>query len=169
MKKGHNIRIATIDDLKEIIQIYNYAVKSTFETADTVSLNWKNKKTWFKKHPPESYPLFVYEIKGQIKGWISISPYREGRKALKFTIEISYYVHPENKQMGIGSYLLEHAIKKCKKLKYKTLLAIVLDKNEKSINLLKKYQFSEWGHMPNVAEFDGIECGHVYYGLRILN
>ena len=39
--------------------------------------------------------------------------------------------------------------------------------NWDSIGLLKKFGFEQWGHMPNVADFDGAECGHVYLGKRI--
>jgi len=31
----------------------------------------------------------------------------------------------------------------------------------------KKFNFQKWGDMPNAAEFDGLECNHQYYGLRI--
>ena len=169
MKVVHAIRHADIRDLEAIITIYNYAVHSKFETADTDEINWKNRISWLKSHKPGTYPIFVYEVDGIVAGWISLSPYRKGRKALKFTIEISYYVHPEFKQTGIGSNLVEHAIAKSRELNYKTLIAIILDKNEKSINLLLKYGFLKWGHLPAVAQFDNTECGHVYYGLRIAN
>ena len=47
------------------------------------------------------------------------------------------------------------------------LFAIILDSNQGSIRLLEKYGFKKWGHLPRVADFDGIEVGHLYYGLRI--
>ena len=167
MIDGHVIRNAAIKDLAEIVNIYNCAIHSKFETADTSSIHWKKKIGWFKKHKPDTYPIFVYDINGIVAGWISLSPYREGRKALRFTIEISYYVHPAFKQKGIGSNLLEHAIESSRALNYKTLLAIVLDRNQASINLLMKYGFLQWGQLPDIADFDSAECGHVYYGLRI--
>lgn len=167
MMDGHVIRKAQIEDLEEIINIYNCSIFSKFETADTLKINWKKRISWFKNHKSETYPIFVYEIKGIVVGWISLSPYRKGRKALRFTIEISYYVHPEFKQKGIGSNLMEYVIEISRGLNYKTLLAIVLDKNVRSINLLTKYGFSKWGHLPNIADFDISECGHLYYGLRL--
>ncbi len=167
MKNTHNIRPAIIEDLEAITSIYNYAIVSKFETADTIQQNWKKRISWFKSHTPNAYPIFVYEINGIVAGWISLSPYRKGRKALRFTIEISYYVHPDFKQQGIGSALMDYAINKSRELNYKTLLAILLEKNKKSIQLLLKYGFEKWGQMPNIADFDGTECGHLYYGLKI--
>lgn len=155
-------------DLEAIVDIYNFAVRSKFETADLVEIKWPERLPWFREHDPGNYPLFVYEIDGNIAGWISISSYRPGRQALRFTVETSYYVHPDFKRQGIGSKLITHAIAEAKERKYKSLFAIILDKNEASIKLLLKHGFAQWGHLPGVADFDGEECGQVYYGLRIL-
>ncbi len=166
MKKGHLICLATINDLEAITGIYNYAISSTFETADTVPFNWKRRKGWFNSHIPEKYPVFVYKIHDTVAGWVSISPYREGRKALRLTVEVSYYVHPAYKRQGIGSSLLAKAVTESTRLEYRTIIAIVLDKNENSIKLLKKNGFRKWGHLPDIADFDGAVCGHVYYGFH---
>jgi len=162
-----NIRTATYEDLESIIEIYNQAINSKFETADITEIKTSDRIEWFLNHKPNTYPIFVYEIQGKILGWISLSPYREGREALKFTIEISYYVHNKFKRQGIGSELIEYALLSGKKLGYKTIFAIVLDKNEASIKLLEKFGFEKWGHMPNVANFNGEECGHIYLGCRL--
>ena len=161
------IRIAQPADLETIVSIYNFAVRSGFETADTKELQWPKRTSWFKSHD-HNYPVFVYEEDGVIAGWISISPYRPGRQALRFTVEISYYVHPDFKRKGIGNKLVAHAIAEAKARKYKSLFAVIIDRNEASIQLLLKHGFSQWGHLPNIADFNGEECGQVYYGLRIL-
>lgn len=161
------IRIAQPLDLESIVSIYNFAVRAGFETADTTELNWPKRISWFKSHDPENYPIFIYKEEGVIAGWISISPYRRGRHALRFTVEISYYVHPDYKRKVIGSKLVLHAIAEARKRKYKSIFAIILDRNEASIQLLIKHGFSQWGHLPNIADFDGKECGQVYYGLRL--
>jgi len=59
------------------------------------------------------------------------------------------------------------AIEICLTLKIKTLFAILLDSNQGSAKLLKKFGFEKWGHLPRVAEFDGVEVGHFYFGLRM--
>lgn len=164
-----SIRIAKEDDLKTIVDIYNQAVRSGFETADTEEVDIKDRYVWFNKHKSDTYPIFVYEKDNEVVGWISVSPYREGRKALKYTVEISYYIHNDYKRQGVGSELVKYVIGKCNDLEYKSLFSIILDKNEASIRLMEKYGFEKWAHMPNIADFNGVECGHVYYGLRITN
>ena len=163
----NNIRIAHISDLERITEIYNQAIISKFETADTTEFEANDRLDWFNSHPQDNYPIFVCELNGIVVGWISVSPYRTGRKALRYTAEISCYIHSDFKHIGIGRELTEYVIDKCKALNLKTLFAIILDKNIASIKLLKKLGFEEWGHLPNVADFDGEECGHLYYGRRI--
>jgi len=162
-----SIRIANIADLERITEIYNQAVSSKFETADTDEFESKDRMDWFHGHPQNSYPIYVYELNGAVVGWISISPYRCGRKALRYTAEISYYVHSDFKRQGIGNKLIEYILIQSKFLNFKTLFAIILDKNIASINLLKKFGFAEWGHLPDIADFDGEICGHVYYGRKV--
>jgi len=162
-----HIRIANIKDLEKITEIYNQAVLSKFETADTVIFESKDRLEWFYNHPQNTYPIFVFERNNTVIGWISISPYRNGRKALRYTAEISYYIHNDFKHKGVGSSLIEYVLNKSKMLNFKSLFAIILDKNIASINLLKKFGFAEWGYMPDIADFDGEECGHVYYGRKV--
>ena len=162
-----NIRIANITDLEKITEIYNQAVLSKFETADMIEFKPEDRLEWFYSHTQNDYPIIVYEQNKTVVGWISISPYRNGRKALRFTAEISYYIHTDFKRKGIGGKLIEYVLSHSKALNIKTLFAIILDKNIASINLLKKFGFAEWGHMPDIADFDGEECGHVYYGRKV--
>lgn len=161
------IRIAQPPDLESIVSIYNFAVRSKFETADTRELQWPKRISWFNSHD-ENYPIFIYKADGKVAGWISLSPYRPGRRALRYTVEISYYVHPDFKRQGIGSKMLLHALEEAGKRKYKSVFAIILDRNEASIQLLLKNGFSQWGHLPGIADFDGEECGQVYYGIRLV-
>ena len=161
------IRFARQTDLVQIVEIYNQAVALKSATADLDPIEPADRLQWLKEHVPEEYPIFVAEADGKIAGWCSLSPYRRGRMALRYTAEISYYIHKDHRRMGVGSALVEHAITQCEKLGIKTLFALLLDVNVASVKLLEKHGFAKWGHMPNVADFDGEECGHLIYGLRV--
>ena len=126
-----------------------------------------DRKNWFEAHTPNKYPILVAEKDDVIVGYLAIDSYRPGRMALRHTAEVSYFVHFEHHRQGIASNLLKHAICMCPSLQIKTIFAILIDSNHESIRLLEKHGFEKWGHMPRVAEFDGIEVGHLYYGLRI--
>ncbi len=51
--------------------------------------------------------------------------------------------------------------------KWSDHFALLLDINSTSVRLLEKFGFTRWGHMPDVADIDGRECGHLIYGLRV--
>ena len=161
------IRNAKIEDLAAIVEIYNQAVAAGQKTADLTPVTVDERKRWFEEHVPDKYPIVIAEEGNAILGYLSLSPYRPGRMALRYTAEVSYYVNFEHHRQGVASNLLQHAIKICPSLQIKTLFAILMDTNQESIGLLEKFGFEKWGHLPGVAEFDGIEVGHFYYGLKI--
>lgn len=161
------IRKAYEEDLADIVKIYNQAVSLKGATADTEPLTVADRQQWFAEHPPYQYPVWVAEDAAVILGWCSLSPYRPGRKALQYTVEISYYIHEAYRRKGVGSALIQHAIEQCKGLSIKTVFALLLDCNCSSISILEKFGFARWGHMPNVADFDGEEYGHLIYGKRV--
>jgi phosphinothricin acetyltransferase len=122
---------------------------------------------WFEEHPPDAHPIFVAEVQGQVAGWCSLSAYRPGRAALRFTAEISYYIDLAYHRRGIGTALIERALAACPSLQIRHLFAIVLENNEASLQLLQKMGFEQWGYLPRVANFDGSEVGHLYYGRHV--
>jgi len=161
------IRIAAESDIPAITRIYNQAVALRSATADLSPVTIESRQQWLQQHPADRYPVYVAESGDDIVGWVSLSAYRPGRMALRATAEISYYVDERFTGMGVGSAMISYAIDACPQLHLKTLFAIILDINKDSTRILEKFGFERWGHLPDVADFDGQECGHLYYGLRV--
>lgn len=158
------IRLAQLDDLPTILDIYNQAIPSKQSTGDTQPVRVEDRMTWFREHRPEEHPIFVAEVDGRVAGWCSLSAYRPGRAALRFTAEISYYIDFAHHRRGIATALVEHALASCLALGIRHVFAIVLEGNQASLKLLEKMGFEQWGYLPRVADFDGKEVGHLYYG-----
>jgi L-amino acid N-acyltransferase YncA len=163
------IRIAELNDLPAIVAIYNQAVPTRRSTANTTPWTIEGRKTWFVEHEPETHPIFIAEINGKVVGWCSLSAYRPGRFALRFTAEISYYIDHSYQHQGVGSALVSHAMGACPTLGIKNLIAVLIDQNKASQKLLEKLDFQQWGYLPQVLDFDGQEFGEFYYGKRALN
>lgn len=169
--------MAEIDDLSAMVDIYNQAISQGQCTADTEPFSVENRLDWFDAHTPEKYPLLVAvddsvensssSNNNKIMGYLTISPYREGRKAFLTTAEVSYYIHFDHHRKGVASQLINHALELCPSLNLKTLIAMLLGSNEASIGFLKKYGFSEWGRMPAIAEFEQDKVDHLFYGKHI--
>ena len=161
------IRPATSKDYSEIVKIYNHAVDEKFATADTEHVSVDSRKDWFTQHSSEMYPIYVAEVTGQVIGWCSLSPHRPGRKALSTVAEISYYIHKDHRRKGVANSLITYTIDLAKSLRFKNLISILLDLNRPSIYILEKFGFEKWGHLPNVAEIDGVICGQYIYGKKL--
>ena len=82
--------------------------------------------------------------------------------------EISFFLDHKYQGHGLGTKLVEYIIKDCSRIGIKTLLAILLDVNERTIILLKKIGFEQWGFFPDVINLRKQSCGQLIYGLRIL-
>jgi L-amino acid N-acyltransferase YncA len=160
------IRIAEQSDLPSIVAIYNEAIAARC-TGETSPVTVQERLPWFAEHTPQQCPIMVDVEKGELRGWCSLSPYRKGRMALRYTEEVSYFVATRFHRRGVGLALVQQAKVLARSLGIKTLFAIVLEHNFASQQLLERAGFARWGFLPDVADFDGTEVGQYYYGLRL--
>jgi L-amino acid N-acyltransferase YncA len=162
------IRTAVVADLPSIVAIYNQAVPTRRSTANITPVTVDGRTTWFLEHEPHRHPIFVAAVNGQVVAWCSLSVYRPGRMALRFTAEISCYIDSSYQHQGVGVVLVRHALEACPSLGIKNIIAVIIDRNQPSRKLLEKLGFQQWGHLPRVLDFDGQEFGEFYYGLRVV-
>lgn len=162
-----SFRVAGLEDLPAIVEIYNQAVPSHMSTARLEPVTVEERKPWFLEHEPDKYPIFVVEHNGRVVGWCSLSTYRPGRFALRFTAEISYYIARDYQHQGVGKALLGHVLALIPSFGIKNIVAVLIDRNEASRRLLEKLGFEQWGYLPGVLDFEGVECGEFYYGKRV--
>lgn len=167
MKNKVLIRFSKITDLPFIVDIYNQAILSEYATGDVDEFSVDDRVEWFNTFNNNEYPLYVAEVSNKIVGYCTLSPYRPGRKAMASVAEISYYLDYSFHRKGIGTALLKHAIADCSRIGKENLLAVLLELNISSINLLEKNNFKKWGHFPDIIDLKGKKCGHLVYGLKI--
>lgn len=160
------IRHATETDLPAIVAIYNAAIPSRLATADLEPVSVESRMAWFHARSPSVRPLWVIEQKDIIAGWLSFQSFY-GRPAYNSTAEISIYIAPTFHRCGLGRQLLVQAIHESPRLGLKTLLSFVFAHNQPSLKLFEASGFQRWGHLPQVAELDGMERDLIIMGLRI--
>ncbi|MEC4817978.1 MAG: N-acetyltransferase family protein [Scytonema sp. PMC 1069.18] len=160
------IRNTTETDLPAIVAIYNAAIPSRIATADLEPVSVESRIAWFKERVPLKRPIWVIEVEGVVAGWLSMQSFY-GRPAYSSTAEISIYISPQYHRCGLGRRLLSHAIRSSPNLGVKTLLGYIFAHNLPSIKLFETFGFQSWGHLPNVAELDGVERDLIIMGLRI--
>jgi L-amino acid N-acyltransferase YncA len=161
-----DLRDAVEADLPAIVEIYNSTVPTRMVTADTEPVSVESRLSWFHEHDPESHPIWVAEVEGEIAGWLSFEPFHE-RPAYRATAEVSVYVSENHRRKGIGRMLLGEALRKSPALGLKTLTAGAFAHNVPSLKLFEDFGFERWAHFPRVAELDGVERDLVVLGLRL--
>ena len=161
------IRVATEPDLKEIVEIFNQAIRTRMSVGYTREVTVEERREWFQEHSSDRYPIYVAEHNSEIVAWMSINPYRKGRAAFQMTGEADCYVREGRRGKGVGDELVPFLVRQAEKLGFRTLIAIVLEHNTPSRRLLEKHGFQQWGLLPGIGEIDGTTVGHVYYGKKI--
>jgi L-amino acid N-acyltransferase YncA len=159
-------RNAAINDLIDIVDIYNSTIPSRMVTADTEPVTIESKVNWFHDHTPDKRPLWIVEQDGQTIGWVSFQSFY-GRPAYDATSEVSIYLHPSFRKKGFGKQILEYVIHNSNALGIKTLLGYIFSHNEPSLKLFRKFGFQDWALLPNIAELDSVERSLIIVGKRI--
>lgn len=151
------IREALSKDLIEIVNIYNSTISDHIATADLTEISVESRLDWLENRDFRFRPVWVIERSNRkqedskILGWLSLNDFY-GRPAYQHTAELSIYVASENRHQGVGSYLLQHAIAACPQLQIKVLLGFIFAHNQPSLKLFQKYDFVQWGKLPQVAK-----------------
>ena len=162
----NELRQATIEDLPEIIKIYNEAIKDGISTADSKIVSVEDKIEWFNSHSDDR-PILVKEYHGRIIAWISIQPFYANLLAYKDTARINIYIDKNFQGKKLGQQFLNEAIEQTKNFQIKTLLALIFAENLPSLKLFKKIGFKEWGNLNKIATIEGVDKDLLILGLRI--
>ena len=161
------IRDAQPADLPTIVAIYNASIPGRMATADTEIVSVAAREAWFREFTPDRRPLWVAAApSGEVEAWLSVRSFY-GRPAYHRTAEISAYTSPAAQRRGLARTLLDHAIAQAPRLELSTFLAFVFGHNVPSLALFEREGFARWGHLPRVAELDGVERDLVILGRRV--
>jgi L-amino acid N-acyltransferase YncA len=159
-------RLSRIEDLPQIVEIYNSTIPSRMVTADTEPIAVESRHAWFEQHNPRTRPLWVVDGAHQIAGWLSLSDFY-GRPAYHRTAEVSVYVRESERRNGIGAFLLSQAIAGSPALQIDNLIGFIYGHNYPSLTLFERFGFVRWGLLPSVTVLDGRERDVVIVGRRV--
>lgn len=138
------IRRAKIEDLHEMLDIYNYEVVNGVATFDEVPVTYEQRKEWFNVHKGK-YILLVEEQDGKIAGYASVSKLFP-KPAYDISGEVSVYVGKDFRGQGIGKALLKELLVQTEKEgNFVSLFSLITGTNEASIHLHEKLGFTYSG------------------------
>jgi phosphinothricin acetyltransferase len=161
------IRTADIDDLPELVRIYNHYITHSIATFDTQPATVDSRLSWFKTFSDTGpYRLFVAAAGDRILGCASSSPYRT-HPAFHQTVEVGVYLDPDARTSGIGSALYRTLIETLRSQPVHTALAGIALPNDASVALHRKFGFTEVGTFEEYATKNGAYISSVWMQLRL--
>lgn len=151
MAESMKIRKAVRDDVPALLDIYNYEVLCGVATLDINPRTIDEWYEWFDSHNTAIHPLVVGVIGGKIAGYASLSDYRS-KEAYLSTVELSIYVSPDFRRMGVGGSLMGHILEMAKdNPEIHCVVSVITAGNEASAKLHKKFGFTYCGMIPEVG------------------
>jgi len=159
-------RNAAIEDLPKIVEIYNSTIAGRMVTADLAPVTVESRLHWFHQHNPQTRPLWVFTQEDEIAGWLSFENFHT-RPAYQKTAELSIYLDENFRGQGLGKLILEEAIQAASQIGVETLVGRIFGHNIPSLKLFTKFAFEKWGHLPQVAELDGVKRDLIIMGRHV--
>ncbi len=145
------IRKPLREDIPALLEIYNYEVKNGIATLDINSKTLTDWEKWYDNHNIKNHPLIVCEDEGEVAGYATLSSYRE-KEAYKSTVELSVYVSPRHRRMGIGTLLMEEILRLAREDENThTVVSVITSGNAASCRLHEKFGFTFCGTIKEVG------------------
>ena len=172
----HNlsIRLAAIDDLPRIVEIYNQSIAGKQATADLQPVSVADRQAWFDAHTGNR-PLVVAQTRsetssetslGEIVGWGSLSDLY-ARPAYHISTEISIYVAEEAKGQGVGKALVNYLIQVAPSCGVQQVVALIFAHNTPSLAMFDRLGFETWGKFKQVCDMKGFIADVVILGKSV--
>ncbi|MFB5761848.1 GNAT family N-acetyltransferase [Paenibacillus medicaginis] len=143
------LREATLQDLPEMLAIYNEAVLHSTATFDLEAQTLEERAIWFHNHGGK-YPLIVAELDSKVAGYACLSPFR-AKPAYAYSTELSIYIDAGFRGCGVGSALMTDILNRAATLGYHTVISGLVGGNEASRRLHEKFGFAYIGAFQEVG------------------
>jgi L-amino acid N-acyltransferase YncA len=143
-------RIATENDLPQILDIYNDAIINTTAVFQYDVHTIEMRKEWFAQKQKDGFPVFVAVLENAVVGFSTFGPFRAWQ-GYKHSVEHSIYVDKNQRGKGIGKMLLQPVIDDARKMNMHTIIAGIDADNKISIAFHKQFGFEEVGYIKEVG------------------
>lgn len=162
------IRRATIDDLESIVDLYNGIIQEGLFTADLDPIKVNDRLKWFEKSNANPYGIYLMSDGDLLCGYFYFSAWRKGRRALEDVVELSYYLAEDRRGKGLGRKMISVALDQAARRSWSHIIAIMLDNNGRSRQLLEKFGFDIVGHLPDITKLGSSRCGQLILLKRLV-
>lgn len=149
------VRPARLDDLPELVEIYNHYTLHTPITFDVHPQTVEQRRAWFDKYADAGrHRLLVAADGGKLVGYASSSQFRV-KPAYDSTVETTVYCAPDQQRRGIGRALYSALFAGLRGEDIISYVAAITVPNEASLALHARFGFQHVGVMHRVGrKFD---------------
>ena len=99
------IRIATINDIEQIAEIYNQGIQDRIATLEDNTKDMEEMEIWFNSRSERHKVIIVEDEIGYIKGWASLNVFNE-RECYQGVADLSIYIRRQERGKRLGKHLL---------------------------------------------------------------
>lgn len=153
------------NDADALSDIYSYYVEETTISFETVAPSSEEMRERIKEISGR-YPFIVTEENGIIQGYAYAHKWKD-RSAYDKTAELTIYLRHGITGKGLGSRLLTKLIDECRACGLHVLVTCITDNNEASLNLSRKFGFSQASHFHEVGIKFGQRLGVIDFELLL--
>jgi phosphinothricin acetyltransferase len=140
--RGVDVRMATVDDLEQIVVIYNHYVVHTPITFDLAPVTVNDRRSWFEQFSTTGrHRLFVAVDRGNVVGYAGSHQFRT-KAAYDTTVETTVYCAPGAVGNGIGSSLYLALFEAIAGKDIHSFLAAITLPNEASVAIHRRFGFT---------------------------
>jgi L-amino acid N-acyltransferase YncA len=148
-----NIRKATVQDLDQIVLIYNQGIEDRIATLEVEPKDRTYMEDWFQNRQGR-YTVLVAEDESGVVGWASINPYNS-RCAYRGVGDLSIYIHRDHRGKGIGQKHLKELETVAKENDFHKLVLFTFPFNTLGQGLYRKMGYREVGVFHEQGMLDG--------------
>lgn len=165
MADNIKIRLATVEDAEDVLNIYTDYIRETTVTFETEVPSVEE----FGKRIEKvlvSYPWLVCEVNGVVAGYAYASKHGE-RAAYKWSVDLSIYISEEYQRRNIATALYKALIVLLQRQGYVMAYAGVSVPNLKSEAFHKRFGFQEAGVFENAGYKLGEWRGVKWFAIQL--
>lgn len=145
------IRLATLDDARALVDIYNPQVLESTRTLDLVARTVEQQRDWIDARSGGLAVLVAEDPDtGEIIGFGSLSFYRD-RPGYRTSVEDSVYVAAGHQGRGVGAALLAALVDAAQTRGFHAMFARIVGPQEASVALHERHGFELVGIEREVA------------------
>lgn len=162
-------RMATLDDLPTLVDIYNQSIQTKQSTAILQPLTLAERQVWFDEHCQNSNRPIIVAVCQDSQKVLAYGSFSDLYPMFAYHIssEISIYVHENAKGKGIGKTMLQVLLLLAPLCEIRQIVAKIFAHNTPSLQLFKKFGFEQWGYLPEVCDMNGFLADVVILGKTV--